>query len=738
MIGGLLNISTDAPTVQIAQSCIDAVVRTSLQSCAFAGAIWLVCKAFPRIPASVKCSLWWLACLRLLVGLIWTQPVNVPLLNPTPLQLASATSPSTHFSQMPRNSSGSELTTNTAQVVRPPVPPRGSRIPWQLMVMALWLIGISWRAAVLLRQFRSARALMSSARYIEGSWIRETGERLARRLGLNYIPHICSSDEVSSPVVVGMYEPVILVPSNDVYDCDNESLRLAIAHEMAHVRRNDLWLGVIPSLAQSIFFFHPIAWFASREYSLAREEACDAEAIRLTGIGAQEYGRLLLKFGVAGRSSGAVIGLGASTNAKLLKRRLQMLENATMNIKFGTKAAMLMLFAVAVAGLAPLQLVAKESKPVRLIQPRQAMPPAAPVQPVKPAPPVANVPPTLVSGLDSGYFATPDVVIPHREVKVASSALASDPIGLTIIQQSDAATTQKPSAATQPTADVDIDTTDLDNLDKELEKSLAPLDDPKFEKQIEQLEKAEAAHVLNDPEFAKKIDELAKKASGYTANDRDFQRKMEEFAKKVRASAGQPLTDQQRKELEQEIHDSVRSSIDAQQIASEARQEALSQMTDALKSLQEAQSEMKSQADSTDNASADALADQALAMKIEKRAMDQAMKSLQRSIDRMKTDLDSSPAQNAPTTNKLKGSSSVPADDHARAIIASDPTPTPVPEVNPQPAPNVQISALTPVATPPSIPAVETLPSGGGAAVVPHVMTRVNVDAYSCVTVITP
>ena len=32
--------------------------------------VWLACRLFPRLPAAVRCGLWWAACLKLLVGLV--------------------------------------------------------------------------------------------------------------------------------------------------------------------------------------------------------------------------------------------------------------------------------------------------------------------------------------------------------------------------------------------------------------------------------------------------------------------------------------------------------------------------------------------------------------------------------------------------------------------------------------------------------------------------------------------
>src|SRR6185295_16795778 len=67
-----------------------ALLRSSLQGALFIGAVWLACRLFPRLPAAVRCGLWWAACLKLLVGLVWIAPVEVPLL---PADAGALTSP---------------------------------------------------------------------------------------------------------------------------------------------------------------------------------------------------------------------------------------------------------------------------------------------------------------------------------------------------------------------------------------------------------------------------------------------------------------------------------------------------------------------------------------------------------------------------------------------------------------------------------------------------------------------
>ena len=146
---------------------------------------------------------------------------------------------------------------------------------------------------------------------------------------------------------------------------------MALCHELVHLRRGDLWLGWVPALAERLFFFHPLAALAAREYALAREAACDAEVLRVLGLAPAPYGRLLLRLGVAPRG-GALAAAGAASSIANLKRRLQMLEQAPQasNHRRNRWPARCLVGLAALLVLVPFRLVGQPASP-------SAPPPAA-------------------------------------------------------------------------------------------------------------------------------------------------------------------------------------------------------------------------------------------------------------------------------------------------------------------------------------------------------------------------
>ena len=132
---------------------------------------------------------------------------------------------------------------------------------------------------------------------------------------------------------------------------------MALCHELAHVKRADLWLGCVPALAERIFFFHPLVRLAVREYALCREAACDAAVIDALEASPRDYGRLLLALGVSpGRMAAAAAG--ASWSFSALKRRITMLREPESQ-SWTRRAIAATVITAAIAAIVPLRLGAR-------------------------------------------------------------------------------------------------------------------------------------------------------------------------------------------------------------------------------------------------------------------------------------------------------------------------------------------------------------------------------------------
>ncbi len=137
-------------------------------------------------------------------------------------------------------------------------------------------------------------------------------------------PQVLESAEIASPVVVGRQAPVILLPIG-WREWDDWKLRAVLAHELAHVQRDDGRTVVLAAWNRAVFWFHPLAWWLQRRLAALCERACDDAAVRTVGD-APRYAQVLLEIAVAGpalRIPTAISMAGASQMGARIERLLQ-------------------------------------------------------------------------------------------------------------------------------------------------------------------------------------------------------------------------------------------------------------------------------------------------------------------------------------------------------------------------------------------------------------------------------
>ena len=97
----------------------------------------------------------------------------------------------------------------------------------------------------------------------------------ASRIGLKVAPVVAYCERVTIPVVAGVLRPMILLPIWLATEMDPEQVLVILAHEMAHIRRFDLFVILLQRLMETVLFFHPVVWYVSRQLSFERENCCD-------------------------------------------------------------------------------------------------------------------------------------------------------------------------------------------------------------------------------------------------------------------------------------------------------------------------------------------------------------------------------------------------------------------------------------------------------------------------------
>lgn len=351
---------------------------TSLQSAVLVALVWAVCRWLPRLPAATRCRLWWLVALQAVLGLVWSSPLELAVLPAPDIDTAvMATQP-----MLQQASALAPMAVETALPSSFALVPAADAPAWPLLVFALWASGVLLMLVRSVHAYRQSRALVRNAAACTDDGLQQALQLAAEAHGLARAPQLKISAQIRSPQLIGPWNPVLLLPARELPTMAADDLDMALTHELVHLQRRDLWWGLLPALAQHLLFFHPLVHLAAREYSLAREEACDSAVVAGHGHCRHDYGRLLVQLGVAPRPAVGVAS--ASPNFRSLKRRLLTLQQ-TGTLPRVVSVGVTALFVL--VGVAPLRLVAAVPPP----PPAPPAPPAlaAPAVPAAPAAPAA-------------------------------------------------------------------------------------------------------------------------------------------------------------------------------------------------------------------------------------------------------------------------------------------------------------------------------------------------------------
>jgi beta-lactamase regulating signal transducer with metallopeptidase domain len=360
---------------------------TSAQAVLLIGAVWLIGRLLPQLSAGLRCTLWWLVGLQLILGLCWSTPLQLRLLPPAAqVEAATQIAAALPAAAVMRVAPTVSRSTQSRVSLRATAPAWYSH--WRLMLISLWLAAMLVQLIVAANQWRHARRLLRDSQPLTDDSLRAAGAEQARTLGLRRQPQWRVSSAIHSPQVTGLWRTTVLLPADQRLTLAESAM--AMAHELAHLRRGDLWLGWIPAIAQRLFFFHPLVAWAVREYALSREAACDAQVLQQTGTMPQAYGHLLLRLGIAHPMHSGLAG--ASPSFHNLKRRLTMLQQ-TDNLPRPRTRAWPLIILIVLAGVLPYRVTASAPQTSATAHSTLAVPAPPPPLPPPPPPPPAPLPP---------------------------------------------------------------------------------------------------------------------------------------------------------------------------------------------------------------------------------------------------------------------------------------------------------------------------------------------------------
>lgn len=188
---------------------------------------------------------------------------------------------------------------------------------WDAALVIIWVLGIviclSRYGLCYARFARSIRRLAISA---------EPQDReILRRLAPGAAPRLIRSRSVKTPMLVGTFHPVIVIPDR-VYS--EEMLSNILLHELTHFRRRDILYKWFAVTVYSIHWFNPLMLVIRRALDRDCEMSCDECLLRrMDTANKRSYGETLLALAEDRVLPGRLVATTFATEKKNLKERLE-------------------------------------------------------------------------------------------------------------------------------------------------------------------------------------------------------------------------------------------------------------------------------------------------------------------------------------------------------------------------------------------------------------------------------
>ncbi len=137
-------------------------------------------------------------------------------------------------------------------------------------------------------------------------------------LGIGKKVAVYISSLITSPVTIGFFKPVILLPMAAMNHLSVQQVEAILLHELAHIKRFDYLVNLFTSFIATLLYFNPFVKLFMNEIEEERENCCD-ELVLQFEYDTAHYATALLTLEQLSTSTRALV-LAATGKNPLLKR----------------------------------------------------------------------------------------------------------------------------------------------------------------------------------------------------------------------------------------------------------------------------------------------------------------------------------------------------------------------------------------------------------------------------------
>jgi TonB family protein len=151
----------------------------------------------------------------------------------------------------------------------------------------VWIVGTSVALVTLFAGALRLSRFATLARPItDDGWHRLAAD-VSRQVDIHRPVCLLQATAAQMPMTWGIRRPRVVLPLDAEHWADDRR-RAVLAHELAHVRRDDWLVQIAAAVACAVYWFNPLFWLAYRRLRDESEHACDDVVVSI-GVDARDY-----------------------------------------------------------------------------------------------------------------------------------------------------------------------------------------------------------------------------------------------------------------------------------------------------------------------------------------------------------------------------------------------------------------------------------------------------------------
>ena len=317
--------------------------------------LWLLERPLARRSARLRFALWSLVLARLVISPTFMLPTGVgwwcgdwitqqtEAWSPAPPALATIAS----LDEIANLDSAHDSTLDSSLAVSNTGPQ--PTFQWSTFAFTLWLGFVVAQMMWLLLGYWQVRRWLAHSQPITDQPSLDAFAKAKQKTRITRAIGLRDSGMCATPLVVGCWRPVILLPTSVREHLNAAELETVLVHELTHIARRDGWWRLLQATLGALYFFHPAVWLARFKFNQYCEEACDElTVLALSGV-RRNYAQAIVKAAAIVGYQPPYLANAMVGGAGPVKRRLQRILDPSLNWNSGgsarrTSFAMLLAF----------------------------------------------------------------------------------------------------------------------------------------------------------------------------------------------------------------------------------------------------------------------------------------------------------------------------------------------------------------------------------------------------------